>query len=51
MMSLGHHTFFLPITFDRNELEAWGWCHSVYLIKPHRLTCIMTYLDHTVTLT
>ena len=24
---------FLPITFDRNELETWGWCHSVRLVK------------------
>ena len=42
---------FLPLTFDRNELEAWGWCHSVRLVKVHRLTCNMTYLGHTVTLT
>ena len=42
---------FLPITFDRNELETWGWCHSVRLVKSHRLTCNMTYLGHTVTLT
>ena len=42
---------FLPITFDRNELETCGWCHSVCLVKAHRLTCNMTYLGHTVTLT
>ena len=42
---------FLPITFDRNELETWGWCHSVCLVKAHRLICNMTYLGHTVTLT
>ena len=24
---------FLPITFDRKELETWGWCHSVCLVK------------------
>ena len=42
---------FLPITFDRDELETWGWCHSVRLVKSHRLTCNMTYLGHTVTLT
>ena len=42
---------FLPITFDRNEIETWGWCHSVRLVKAHRLTCNMTYLGHTVTLT
>ena len=42
---------FLPITFDRNELETWGWCHSVSVVKAHRLICNMTYLSHTVTLT
>ena len=40
---------FLSITFDRNELETWGWCHSVRLVKVHRLICNMTYLGHTVT--
>ena len=43
--------FFLLITFDRNELETWGWCHSVRLVKAHRLIGNMTYLGHTVTLT
>ena len=42
---------FLPITFDRNELETWAWCHSVRLVKAHRLICNMIYLGHTVTLT
>ena len=42
---------FLPITFDRNELETWGWCHSVRLVNAHRLMCNMIYLGHTVTLT
>ena len=42
---------FLPITFDRNELKTWGWCHSVCIVKAHRLICNMTYLCHTVTLT
>ena len=42
---------FLPITFDRNELEMWGWCHSVRIVKAHRRICKMTYLGHTVTLT
>ena len=53
-VTLWHHRVavrFLPITFDRNELETWGWCHSVRLVKTHRLTCNMTYLGHTVTLT
>ena len=51
MTSSGRRTFFLPRTFERNELETWGWCHSVRLVKAHRLTCNMTYLGHTVTLT
>ena len=51
MTSSGRRRFFLPITFDRNELETWGWCHSVRLVKAHRLICNMTYLGHTVTLT
>ena len=42
---------FLPITSDINELGTWGWCHSVRLVKAHRLICIMTYLGHTVILT
>ena len=42
---------FLPITFDRNELETWGWCHSIRLVKAHRLIYNMTFLGHTVTLT
>ena len=42
---------FLPITFDKNELDTWGWCHSVCLVKAHRLACNMTYLGHTVTFT
>ena len=25
------YTYFLPITFDRYELETWSWCHSVRL--------------------
>ena len=50
MTSSGRQSF-LPITFERNELETWGWCLSVRLVKAHRLTCNMTYLCHTVTLT
>ena len=51
MTSSDRRTFFLPITFDRNELETWGWCQSVRLVKAHPLICNMTYLGHTVTLT
>ena len=50
MTSSGRQRF-LPITFDINELETWAWCNSVRLVKAHRLTCNMTYLGHTVTLT
>ena len=50
MTSPGRHSF-LPITFDRNELETWGWCHSVRLVKAHRLICNITYLGHSVLLT
>ena len=42
---------FFANTFDRNELETWGWCHSVRLVKAQQLTCNITYLGHTVTLT
>ena len=48
---IGSSYVFLTIAFDINELETWGWCHSVRLVKAHRLTCNMTYLGHTVTLT
>ena len=48
---IGSPYVFLPITFDINELEAWGWYHSVRLVKAHRLICNMPYLGHTVTLT
>ena len=50
MTSSGRQRF-LPMTFDRNELETLGWCHSVRLVEAHRLTCNMTYFRHTVTLT
>ena len=50
MTSSGRQRF-LPITFDRNELETWGWSHSVRLVKAHPLICSMTYLGRTVTLT
>ena len=49
MTSSGRRTFF-AINFCWNELESWGWCHSVRLVKAHRLICNMIYLGHTVTL-
>ena len=51
IMTSSGRIYFLPISFDRNELETWGWCHIVRLVKVHRLTCNMTFLDHTVALT
>ena len=45
MTSSGHYTF-LPITFDRKELETWGKCQSVCLDETHWLICNMTYLGH-----
>ena len=51
MTSSSRRTFLANLTFDRNELEALGWRHSVRLVKAHRLKCNMTYLGHTVTLT
>ena len=50
MTSSGHRTF-LPITFDRKEIETWERCQSVRLIKTHHPICNMTYLGHFVTLT
>ena len=40
-----------PITFDWNEIETWGRCQSVRLVKTHLLICNLTYLGQSVTLT
>ena len=45
MTSSGRRTFFCHFAMP------WGWCHSVRLVKAHRLICNMSYLGHTVTLT
>ena len=50
MTSSGHFTF-LPITFDRKEIETWERCQSVHLTKTDQLICNMTYLGHLLTLT
>ena len=50
MMSSGHFTF-LPIPFDRKEIETWERCLSVHLTKTDHLICNMTYLGHLLTLT
>ena len=34
---------FMPITFDRKEIETWERWQSVRLIKTHHLICNMTY--------
>ena len=39
-----------PITFDWNEIETWGRCQSVCLVKTHLLIYNLTYLDQSVTL-
>ena len=40
---------FLPVTFDRIEMERCGWSQCVPLAETHRLICSMTYLGHDVT--
>ena len=35
---------FLPLTFDRLEIERWGWSKYVSIVQTHRLICNMTYL-------
>ena len=50
MTSSGHFTF-LPITFDRKEIEAWERCQNVRLAKTDQLICNMSYLGHSLTLT
>ena len=43
--SSGQNTF-LPITFDRKEIETWGRSQFVGLDETHVLICNMTYLAH-----
>ena len=45
------HIRFLPLTFDRIEIERWGWSQCVSLAQTHRLICNMTYLARHVTKT
>ena len=40
---------FLPLTFDRIEIEQCAWPQCVSLAETHRLICNMTYLGHDVT--
>ena len=43
------HIRFLPLTFDRIEIERWRWSQCVSLAQTHRLICNMTYLARHVT--
>ena len=43
------HNSFLPITFDRIEIERWGWSEYVSLAHTHRVISNMTYLVRHVT--
>ena len=43
------HIRFLPLTFDRMEIERWGWFQCISLARTHRLICNMTYLAWHVT--
>ena len=40
---------FLPLTFDRIEIERWWWSQCVSLVQTHRLVCNMAYLARQVT--
>ena len=40
---------FLPLTFDRIEVESWGWSQCVSLAQTHLLICNMTYVASHVT--
>ena len=40
---------FLPIRFDRIEIEQWGWIQYVSLAKAYQMICSMTYRGHHVT--
>ena len=42
-------TRFLPLTFDRKEMERWESAQSVSLAKTHRLICSITYSAQNVT--
>ena len=40
---------FLPLIFNRIEVEHWGWSQYVSLAETHRLICNMIYLGYYVT--
>ena len=40
---------FLPITFDRKEIERFDWSQYVSIAETRRLICNMTYLGRHVT--
>ena len=39
----------LPLTFDRIEIERWGWPQCVSFAHQHRLICNMNYLTRHLT--
>ena len=39
----------LPLTFDRIEIEHWGWSQCVSLAQTHRLICNLTFLTSDLT--
>ena len=41
---------FSPISRDRMEIETRKWCQTTWAIEPLRRMCILTYLDHDLTL-
>ena len=40
---------FLPLPFDRIEIEHWGWFQYASLAQTHRLICNMMYLSRHLT--
>ena len=42
---------FSPISRDRMEMETRKWCQTTWLVKLLRKMCVLTYLDHELTLT
>ena len=40
----------MPVTFDRIQIEQWGWSQCAFLTQTHRLMCNVTYQGHDVAL-
>ena len=43
------HIRFMRLTFDRIEIERWGWSQYLSFAQTHRLICNVTYLSRQVT--